>query len=127
MDNAELLLVNLAKARRERFKQVILNIYKKKYLTSSVREREPLPPKNLEFIIQNKMHLEMQYITNIYSIISNFINYVYNSDKIETEILDLINFKNLIEYINKSLGSSNYKYGIFEESHEPSRKMGHYH
>ena len=112
MDNAELLLVNLAKARRERFKQVILNIYKKKYLTSSVREREPLPPKNLEFIIQNKMHLEMQYITNIYSIISNFINYVYNSDKIETEILDLINFKNLIEYINKSLGSSNYKYGI---------------
>jgi hypothetical protein len=105
MDNAALLLVNLAKARRERLKQLIFSAYRKAYPAPN----EPIP-ENLEFIVQNKMHLEMQYITNIYSIINNFMNYVCNPEYMEFEIQGL--FKKLVKQIDEFLGERNYKYGI---------------
>jgi hypothetical protein len=109
MNNDALLLVNLAKARRERLKQLLLTAYRKAY-PKQIRDGEPLPPKNLEYIVQNKMHLEMQYITNIYSIINNFMNYVCDPTYMENEINDL--FKKLVKQIDKFLGERNYKYGI---------------
>jgi hypothetical protein len=105
METDELLLVNLAKARRERLKQLILGVYRKEYPVPNV-----VVPDNLEFIVQNKMHLEMQYITNIYSIINNFMNYVCKPGYMMHELPQL--FKNIVKMIDDFLGSRNYKYGI---------------
>jgi len=105
METDELLLVNLAKARRERLKQLVLSVYRKAYPNPNM----PIPD-NLEFIVQNKMHLEMQYITNIYSIINNFMNYVCEPGYMRYELPQ--SFKNIIKKIDDYLGSRNYKYGI---------------
>ena len=105
MDNGESeLLANLAKARRERFKQIILSVYKKNTLSRYI------PPK-LDFIIQNKTHFEMQYITNIYAIINSFIEYICRDGYMDTDISIL--FKTLINKIDELITSENYKYGIF--------------
>jgi hypothetical protein len=107
----EELLVKLSKARRERLKQLILAAYRKIY-PRSVRQGTPLPPAKLDFIIQNKTHLEMQYITNIYAIINNFMNYVCTQPIYNDNYLSDL-FKNLIKGIDNFLGERNYKYGIF--------------
>ena len=106
MENDALLLVNLAKARRERLKQLILSAYSKAYPPPN----EPVP-ENLEYIVQNKMHLEMQYITNIYSIINNFMNYVCDPEYMVDHNISVL-FKRLVKEIDDFLGTRNYKYGI---------------
>ena len=111
----EELLVKLSKARRERLKQLILAAYRKIYpiQVKQVRQGTPLLPAKLDFIIQNKTHLEMQYITNIYAIINNFMNYVCTKPIYDANYLPDL-FNNLINTtINELLGESNYKYGIY--------------
>jgi hypothetical protein len=111
MDNGQILLVNLAKARKERLKQLLLSAYRKAY-PKQVRQGEPLPPKNLEYIVQNKTHLEMQYITNIYSIINNFMNYICSPSPYNFENEFHNKIKSMISKIDTFFKGIDYKYGI---------------
>jgi hypothetical protein len=111
MDSEDNILANLAISRRERIKQLALATYSQAYPTLR-REGQPPIPENLEYIIQNKTHLEMLYITNIYAIINNLIESVLEMPGYKTDYLPTL-FKTLVKNITDFLGVGNYKYGIF--------------